>query len=258
MRSIFLICLLMTFGCAKKSSKETMIDGPGVPAVEFITVPLIGERTNLEGRVSHVLPSKYKVAVFIMVNGKWWSKPYDYAPYSHIDNAGMFKCDITTGGDDRLATKVHAMLVPSNLDNYAILGVTDGSMIDGIPMWDYLSNLYESIAEVEYDRTDFSKSEIYTGLTPVWVTTVVQDENGNFTTSVSGIGIIRYCPPLCTDDFPEYIKLIWEDGVLISVLLPDQHVDPPPLFIESCVQFVFPQDNGPPLVSEMDCVTPVK
>jgi len=55
---------------------------------------------------------KYAVAVYILVRGGWWTKPYWSTPLTNINSNGTWKCDITTGGVDEEARKVCAYLVP--------------------------------------------------------------------------------------------------------------------------------------------------
>jgi exo-beta-1,3-glucanase (GH17 family) len=92
-------------------SQNTVIGGPGEPALEFTYVPHYGSFENLEGRVLHVAPRSYKVAVYIYVSG-WWTKPYFSQPLTTIQADGRWVCDITTGGVDERATRIAAYLVP--------------------------------------------------------------------------------------------------------------------------------------------------
>lgn len=86
--------------------------GIGTPAIEFIAVPPIGSFDNLQGQVWHVDPDQHGVAVYIKVNGGWWTKPYFNDPVTEINCDGAWVCDITTGGTDQLATEVAAFLIP--------------------------------------------------------------------------------------------------------------------------------------------------
>ncbi|VVB56265.1 Uncharacterised protein [uncultured archaeon] len=80
------------------------------PAIEFTYVPPIGSFDNLQGKVTNVNPSEYKVAVYIYVSG-WWTKPYFISPLQTINSDGNWTCDITTGRSDEFATKVKAYLL---------------------------------------------------------------------------------------------------------------------------------------------------
>jgi hypothetical protein len=96
------ILLLCISGCPNDN---------GNPAIEFTHVPPYGSFEDLEGRVWHVKPVDYKVAVYIYVSG-WWNKPYWDNPLTNIRADGSWICDITTGGVDQYATKIAAYLVP--------------------------------------------------------------------------------------------------------------------------------------------------
>lgn len=90
--------------------------GPGDPAVEFTYVPPYNSFEDLTGRVLHVSPSDYKVALYIKVGSGWWTKPFFGAGLTDIRADGGWRNDITTGGNDHLATKIAAFLVPNGYD----------------------------------------------------------------------------------------------------------------------------------------------
>ncbi|MBI1814656.1 MAG: hypothetical protein HYR72_06745 [Deltaproteobacteria bacterium] len=81
-------------------------------AIEFTSVPAYGSFLNLKGIVRHVDPEKLRVAVYIRVNGGWWTKPYWDSPATSISPDGSFSVDITTGGHDEQATDIAAFLIP--------------------------------------------------------------------------------------------------------------------------------------------------
>ena len=89
----------------------TLPGGPGDPVIEFTSVPPFGSFDNLEGRVLHVNPSEYRVAVYINVSG-WWNKPSFANPLTTIESDGSWVTDITTGGIDEQASRIAAFLVP--------------------------------------------------------------------------------------------------------------------------------------------------
>ena len=93
-----------------------VVDGPGTPTIEFSFVPAYGTFDNLRGRVSHVDPSQYRVAVYIKVAGQWWIKPTFANPLTVIMPNGTWECDVTTGGTDQNATEFIAFLLPSGYD----------------------------------------------------------------------------------------------------------------------------------------------
>ncbi len=83
------------------------------PSISFTLVPPIGSLLNLEGIAKGVLPSLYRVAVYIYVNGCWWTKPTFTEPLTRLNCDGSFVCDITTGGNDPDATFIRAYLLPA-------------------------------------------------------------------------------------------------------------------------------------------------
>ena len=87
--------------------------GSGSPSMEFAYVPPYGSSNNLFGQVLHVNTDDYKVAVYIYVGG-WWTKPTFANPLTNIGLDGSWECDITTGGNDVLATQIVAFLVPKD------------------------------------------------------------------------------------------------------------------------------------------------
>jgi hypothetical protein len=99
--------LVLAFSCASAKS----------PIIEFTYVPPYGSSNDLEGRVVNVNPPDYKVAVYIFVEGAgWWTKPTFAQPLTPIESDSTWTCDITTGGSDIYATKIHAFLLPNGVD----------------------------------------------------------------------------------------------------------------------------------------------
>jgi exo-beta-1,3-glucanase (GH17 family) len=93
-----------------------LIDGPGTPTITLTYVPPIGSFDNLQGHVSHVYSTSYRIAVYIRVAGQWWVKPYFNAPLTTIAPNGNWTTDITTGGSDTTADSIAAFLVPLDYD----------------------------------------------------------------------------------------------------------------------------------------------
>ena len=85
-----------------------------VPAINFTHIPEYPNplEEDLEGKVTCVKPEDYHVAVYIRVDGVWWTKPYYASPGTPVSQALTWTCDITTGGNDRYATDVAAFLLP--------------------------------------------------------------------------------------------------------------------------------------------------
>jgi len=84
---------------------------PGAPGVVFDSVPAYGSEDDLRGHVTGVDPTRYRLAVFIYV-GEWWTKPTFAQPLTPLGLDGTWVCDVTTGVNDVLATRIAAFLVP--------------------------------------------------------------------------------------------------------------------------------------------------
>jgi hypothetical protein len=122
--------------------------------IQFTYVPPYGGTGNLQGRVDCFRPANYKVAVYIFVSG-WWTKPYWASPLTSIRADGSWTCDITTGGTDRLATKIIAFLVPNGYNP---------PLMSGGPTLP--TELFEnSVAHVEVDRDPIFKTIEFSGYT---------------------------------------------------------------------------------------------
>jgi C1A family cysteine protease len=80
--------------------------------IVFDHVPPYNNRIqDLEGHVMNVIYDQFGVAIYIYIDG-WNNKPYKENPLTAINNDGTWRCDITTGGKDHLATKIAAFLIP--------------------------------------------------------------------------------------------------------------------------------------------------
>lgn len=93
------------------TSPSTRLPTTGTPRIKFTSIPRIGSTAHLAGRVSNVDPKRYRVVVFIKVDGIWWVKPYWDSPLTTIEDDGTWDCDIVTGGHDEDATAIEAFLV---------------------------------------------------------------------------------------------------------------------------------------------------
>jgi exo-beta-1,3-glucanase (GH17 family) len=98
------------------------VGGDGTPEIVFVSAPPVGSENDLYGQVRHVIPTNYRVAVYIKVGGGWWTKPTFAAPLTPIDCGGTWVTDITTGGSDSLATEIAAYLVPAGYNPPAASG----------------------------------------------------------------------------------------------------------------------------------------
>jgi hypothetical protein len=76
----------------------------------------------LQGTALHVSTADYDVAVYIRVNGGWWTKPTFAQPRVPIQLDGRWSTTIVTGGSDHLATDIAAFLVPKTYSPPALSG----------------------------------------------------------------------------------------------------------------------------------------
>jgi|GEM_PF-3573792 len=126
-RLFFLLCFIgFLVACNEESdvagvSSPNLPGGQGDPFIQFTYIPPVGSFNNLEGRVLHVYPSEYRVAVFIYVSG-WWNKPTFANPLTSIGSDGSWVTDITTGGIDEKASRIAAFLVPATYNPPVLSG----------------------------------------------------------------------------------------------------------------------------------------
>ncbi len=93
-----------------------------VPAIGLTYVPRYGSFEDLRGNVLNADPNDFVVAVYIRVDGLWWSKPYRDSPVTRINSDGIWVCDITTGGIDETATSIVAYLIPTDYKPFLVSG----------------------------------------------------------------------------------------------------------------------------------------
>lgn len=97
-----------------------------MPVIEITNVPPYGSFNDLGGRVLNGDPATQRVAVFIYLPyAGWWSKPYCNLQLTAILPNGSWTADITTGGSDRLATKISALLVPASYAEPCVEGLAN-------------------------------------------------------------------------------------------------------------------------------------
>ena len=107
---------------ANNWESEEIIGGPGTPSIAFTFVPCYNTYENLVGQVLHMNPFEYRVAVYIKVASRWWTKPTFAQPLTAIRFDGTFVTDVTTGGIDQQATAFAAYLVPAGYNPPAVGG----------------------------------------------------------------------------------------------------------------------------------------
>lgn len=80
--------------------------------LEFTSVPAYGSYANLSG-VVHLRDTEHlRIAIYIRVEGGWWTKPYWDSPATPISRDGSFMVSITTGGHDEQANEIAAFVIP--------------------------------------------------------------------------------------------------------------------------------------------------
>lgn len=80
--------------------------------LEFTSVPAYGSNANLKGIVRLLETEHLRIAVYIRVQGGWWTKPYWDSPATPISPDGSFTVTITTGGHDEQANEIAAFVIP--------------------------------------------------------------------------------------------------------------------------------------------------
>ena len=111
---LFSLALLAACGGGGGPSCNALTGGDGTPSLVFTHVPPKGSTDNLQGQEMHVVPSGFYVAVYIHVDGGWWTKPTFAQPDTTINCDGSWTTDITTGGDDPQADAIAAFLLPQS------------------------------------------------------------------------------------------------------------------------------------------------
>jgi hypothetical protein len=92
-------------------------DALGAPTIAITSLPPFGVSGAMQGTVSDVDPSQYRVASFILVPGVgWFAKPTGDAPTVAINPDGTWSANVDTGGMDTRATIYGAWLVPKDFN----------------------------------------------------------------------------------------------------------------------------------------------
>ena len=108
---------------------------PAGPWISFTEVSEYGDPNGYaSGEVGNVAYHDYQVEVYIKVGDSWWTKPYDYAPFSDVnDSTGTWDCDIVTYSTDKFATEIAAFLVPIDTSANLCLPCYNMPSIPGAP-----------------------------------------------------------------------------------------------------------------------------
>ncbi|MHB1461082.1 MAG: LamG domain-containing protein [Armatimonadota bacterium] len=112
---VIISTLLAPVICHSSGSDGQTVTTEATPTIVFDHVPLYGSKENLTGHVTNVIPSEYRVSVFIYTSG-WWTKPYfdESIRLVPINPDGAWTCSITTGQGDEMATRIAAYLLPAS------------------------------------------------------------------------------------------------------------------------------------------------
>lgn len=113
---------------ALKPRMQLIFDGivveDGEPELRIDAIESRGDG-NLYGQVSALGTVNHQIAVFIMVDGLWYTKPSFAAPTVGIASDGTWFADVTTGpGDDR-AQRYAAFVVPKGYEPPTVSGLID-------------------------------------------------------------------------------------------------------------------------------------
>lgn len=95
------------------------------PSIVFTSVPKIGSKDPIRGRVAGVDPAEYKVVVYIFVDGWWGPKPLWDQPLTLIKSDSTWSCDMVTTTTDALSTTVVAYIVPNGYNPPRLTGQQD-------------------------------------------------------------------------------------------------------------------------------------
>lgn len=96
-------------------SKSTTATTSSQALISFVEVPPRGSEAMVRGMTKVDNPDRYRVIVYIKVDGAWWGpKPYWDQPLTTIAPNGGWSTEIVTGGNDKQATEVTAYLVPAS------------------------------------------------------------------------------------------------------------------------------------------------
>lgn len=125
-----------------RSVDSSWCGGSGFPSVHLSQVPSYGGFSDLEGYVRHVDPAAYVVAVYIKCSELWYTKPYYGQTTTPIGTNCTFRCDVSTGGVDQLATRYTVFLLEAGVSPEIASGCQE------IPeaMWE------KAVAWTEYER----------------------------------------------------------------------------------------------------------
>ena len=166
--------------------------------IGYTCVPTIASVDFLQGLVSGVRRSDYRVVSYVHVFDKWYIKPLCFSrrssenPLKSIAAAGAFRCDVDIEWTDKAATQVASFLIPKDADYPpCVLDSLDDSRLG------------------QYDRVSADKPKL--GI--LKITAVVGNENDDDKITVDGRYFIAFDEIINADDLCISIlqqgRLIW-------------------------------------------------
>lgn len=110
------------FRCKPVNDTWSAFCGPGDPELLTTYAPVCGDADDREitGIVWHAPKGMYKIAAYIRVAGRWYSKPREDAPYTPLKCGGAWAVDVGTGQGDELATDIAVFVVPFDYNEPAV------------------------------------------------------------------------------------------------------------------------------------------
>ena len=113
---------------ALKPRMQLIFDGVVVedrePKIEIEPMGDMGDG-NLYGTTSALGTVNHRVAVFIMVDGRWYTKPSFAEPVVKIASDGTWFADVTTGPGDERAQRCAAFVIPAEYEPATVNGMVD-------------------------------------------------------------------------------------------------------------------------------------
>ncbi len=106
---------------------------PTAPGIYISQVAPLGASGTASGLVYGLDLSQYDgVAIYLLVSGVYWTKPWFSNPLTTIASDGTWSNYITTGGYDTIGTEVRAYLIPKGFAVPLVGGGSLPSSLDGL------------------------------------------------------------------------------------------------------------------------------
>lgn len=172
--------------------------------LEFTQIPAWTSTQNLNGNVHNTIIASNKILAYNYVEGWWYLKPYESAPFTTINPDSTWTCDVTTGGNDKYASRLIAFIVPVG---FTIPGFSFQTDLPDI-LYSYPNNLIcrkpgnRIISFADYQWI-VKQSEAMLGPGPnFWnddTTNVFVDSIGRLHLKIKHINNIWYCAEVVAD-----------------------------------------------------------